>query len=347
MFLSQFKNKPVIIAEIGVNHNGCFNLARQMIEAAAQAGADLVKMQTFTADECASRFSPKADYQQLQAAKNQFELLKQLELPLEKFAELKAYAEQLGLTFLSTPDGSKSLQCLLDLKPAAIKVASGEITNLPFLQQIAASGLPVIISTGMSTIGETEKAIDCLQSNGCPELMLLHCTSQYPAPAPDINLKAMQTMQQAFNLPVGFSDHSMGYEAAIAATALGAQIIEKHFTLDRSLTGPDHAASLEPEELKALVTSLRKTATMLGNGLKVPATCEAGNRQTVRRSLVAARQISAGETLKPAMLTCKRPGTGIAPEMLAYVVNRLVLTDISIDTPISWNQLGPIKQDDC
>lgn len=342
MFLSRFKNKPVIIAEAGVNHNGDVRLAEKLVEAAATAGADAIKFQTFKAFECASRFAPAADYQKNNGITDQFELLKALELPFAAFAHLKQYTENLGLTFLSTPDGQLSLEYLLQLKVGAIKIASGELTNHPFLKTIGQCRLPVILSTGMGTLGKIQSALDILTLAGAPELILLHCTTEYPAPASDINLRAILTMQQAFNLPVGFSDHTEGSEAAIAATAMGAVLIEKHLTLDRDMAGPDHSASMNPQEFAAMVSSIRRVNEMLGDGIKKPAPCELANMALVNRSLVAAANLSAGEVLTLDNIAIKRPADGIGPEMLEQALNRRVLVDITADEPLQWAQLGEV-----
>ncbi|MEW6712195.1 MAG: N-acetylneuraminate synthase [Candidatus Riflebacteria bacterium] len=344
LFIDSFENLPIIIAEAGVNHNGDPRLAMKLVEAAAEAGADMVKFQTFKAEECASAFAPAAQYQRKTEISGQLELLHGLELDFAVFAELKKLAKEKGMAFLSTPDGSASLKCLIEIHVDAIKIGSGEVTNLPFLAEIAAARLPVIFSTGMSTIGEVEKAVACLKNHGCTDIMLLHCTSEYPAPANEINLRVMKTMQQAFSLPVGLSDHSNGFEAAIAATALGACIIEKHFTLDRNLPGPDHAASLEPAELKAMISSIRKTAAMMGSAIKAPSPAEMKNLPLVRRGICAARKIRAGQKISLEDLACKRPTGDLAPEMLDLIVGRIALCDFQPDQPICWNQLGQVDE---
>ncbi|MFZ5950877.1 MAG: N-acetylneuraminate synthase [Candidatus Rifleibacteriota bacterium] len=344
LFIDSFEKLPIIIAEAGVNHNGDPRLAMKLVEAAAEAGADMIKFQTFKAEECASAYAPAAQYQRKTEISSQLELLRGLELDFAVFARLKKFSEEKGLAFLSTPDGSASLKCLIEIKVDAVKIGSGEVTNLPFLAEIAASRLPVIFSTGMSTIGEVEKAVACLKKNGCTDLTLLHCTSEYPAPANEINLRTMKTMRQAFSLPVGLSDHSTGFEAAIAATALGACIIEKHFTLDRNLPGPDHAASIEPAELKTMVDSVRKTAEMMGSAIKVPSPAEMKNMPLVRRGICAARAIKAGQKIVRQDLACKRPTGDLAPEMLDLIVGRIALRDFQPDQPICWNQLGQVDE---
>lgn len=342
MFLDRFTHKPIIIAEAGVNHNGKAELAFELVRIAANAGADLVKFQTFKAYECASAFSICAQYQKNSGS--QLDLLRELELDFDTFARLKSYAQKLKIDFISTPDGSESLDFLCKIGVDAIKVSSGELNNLPFLTDIGVKKLPVILSTGMGTIGEVQKAIHCLQSAGCPDLMLLHCTSEYPAPPEQINLKAIKTLDCAFGLPVGLSDHSKGVEAAIAATAMGAQIIEKHITPDSSLPGPDHAASMNPQEFTQLVKSVRKTALMLGSPIKGTEPCESKNKPLVRRGLVAAKAIRAGSMLTAELVAIKRPASGIAPELFEQAFNRKIIKDLAADEPISWNHLGEVMR---
>ena len=332
------KNKPFIIAEIGVNHNGCFDIAKELIDVAYEAKVDAVKFQTFKAWECASRFAGLAEYQKNET-ENQYELLKSLELDFPYFTDLKEYAESLGLMFLSTPDGITSLDFLCDIGVKAIKIASGELTNLPFLTTIGFKKLPVILSTGMGTLGEVEKAIITLKLAGATEIMLMHCTTEYPAPLNECNLKAIQTMQQAFQLPVGFSDHTLGNEAAIIATTLGAAIIEKHITLDKKMNGPDHSASIEPNELVSYVEAIRNTPIMMGSGIKQPTRSEIKNIKLVRRSIVAAKQLEKGETLTGDKIALKRPATGIEPKYLVQILGRKVCRDFAEDEPINWEDL--------
>ncbi len=342
MYLNSFKHLPIVIAEAGVNHNGDIRLAEKLIEAAASAKADFIKFQTFKAGECASHFAPTANYQENDTTTDQFSLLSGLELPFPAFAHLKKFAEQLGIGFISTPDGILSLELLVELQVCAIKIASGELTNLPFLQLIGQTRKPVILSTGMGTIGEVQIAIDTLMQAGAPEISLLHCTTEYPAPPQETNLRVISTLQQAFNLPVGFSDHTEGSEAAIAATALGAVIIEKHLTLDRHLPGPDHAASMEPDQFAGFVESIRKTTQMLGSGIKRPTPTELPNRPLVRRALVAACNLRAGDILTRSQVAIKRPATGIAPDLLLHALNRRLVADLAADEPILWQHLGEV-----
>ncbi len=338
MFLDN-KNNPFIIAEIGVNHNGSVELAKKLIDVAYNAKVDAVKFQTFKAWECASRFAPVAEYQKKEA-ENQYKLLEELELDFADFADLKEYAESLGLVFLSTPDGQKSLDFLCDIGVKAIKIASGELTNLPYLTTIAFKKLPIILSTGMGTLAEVEEAISTLKLAGASDIMLMHCTTEYPAPLEECNLKAIQTMAQAFKLPIGFSDHTIGNEAAMLATALGAQIIEKHITLDKNMKGPDHAASIEPEELKNYVHSIRRTVKMLGTGIKEPAQSELKNIPLVRRGLVASKSLKKGDIITGENIAFKRPAKGIEPKNLMQVFGKKLLRDLSEDEPITWEDLS-------
>jgi N,N'-diacetyllegionaminate synthase len=331
-----------IIAEAGVNHNGSLERALALVDAAAAAGTDAVKFQTFRAEEIASAAAPKAAYQKQTTGpkQSQLDMLKALELKPEHHQALNQRCREKGILFLSTPFDSTSLDFLVGMGMAALKVPSGEITNLPFLNQVGKIKLPVILSTGMSTIAEVALAVDTLQQAGCASLALLHCVSNYPADPADANLKAMVTMTQRFGLPVGYSDHTMGPEVALAAVALGAYIIEKHFTLDLSLPGPDHMASAEPEELSALVAGIRKVESALGHGRKEPAPSEADTKAAARRSLVAARDILAGEVLSIDAVSFKRPGTGLGPERWQEVLGRKAKRQISAGTLISLEMLS-------
>lgn len=313
-----------IIAEAGVNHIGSLEQAMAMVDAAAKAGADAVKFQTFRAEEVATAGAPKAAYQKENTGQiqSQLDMLKSLELKPEQHQPLARRCRERDLLFLSTPFDKPSLDLLAGMEMAAIKVPSGEITNLPFLTQVGEKSLPVILSTGMSTLDEVALAVDILQRAGCPALALLHCVSNYPADPADVNLRAMKTIAKHFGLPVGYSDHTMGNEVALAAVALGACIIEKHFTLDRSLPGPDHKASAEPHDLAELVSAIRKVESALGHGRKEPAPAEADTRQAARRSLVAACHIAAGQVIREDMVAIKRPGIGMAPQRIKEVLNR-------------------------
>jgi len=330
-----------IIAEAGVNHNGDLATAKLLVEAAAAAGADAVKFQTFRAERLVSAQADKAPYQQLLtgAAESQQEMLKRLELDEAAHKTLLAHCAEHGIMFISTPFDDDSLKLLVRLDIDIIKIPSGEITNHPFLRRLAQAGKPLILSTGMSTLAEVAEALDVLIAAGADQVTLLHCVTEYPAPVRQINLRAMLTMGQAFGTPVGYSDHSEGIEIAVAAVALGATVIEKHFTLDRSMPGPDHQASLEPTELKALVRAVRNVEQALGNGIKAPASCELDNLTVVRKGLVAARPMNAGDRLTPETVAIKRPGTGISPRDLENVLGLVVSRSIPADTPLTWEML--------
>jgi N-acetylneuraminate synthase/N,N'-diacetyllegionaminate synthase len=338
-------NKTFIIAEAGVNHNGKLELAYKLIAAAAAAGADAVKFQTFRAEELVAKSAPKAEYQK-QPGKNesQFEMLKGLELPLEDFAKLKAHCDQHGIEFLTSPFDFASADAVEDWVNM-YKIPSGEVTNLPFLKHVARKGKPIVLSTGMCTLGEVEKAVQVILSNqpavhgDFPPLTLLHCTTSYPCSIEEVNLKAMLTLREAFKLPVGYSDHTLGIEVAIAAAALGASVIEKHFTIDRSLPGPDHQASLEPDELQELVTAIGRVETSLGDGIKQPAPSELEIMSAVRKSLVTTQKLRAGTVLTEAMIAFKRPGTGISPEQVSNVIGMTLKKDKDADEVITWEDL--------
>ena len=320
-----------ILAEAGVNHNGDIDLARKLVDAAAAAGADAVKFQTFRAEQIASNTAPKADYQlkTTNAEESQLEMLKRLELPDEAYRDLMDYCEQKDTAFLSTPFDESSADMLDEMGIGAFKLPSGEITNLPFLRHVAAKGKPMILSTGMSDLGEVEAAVKAIEDTGNRDLILLHCVSNYPAAPDDVNLRAMHTLAAAFGTPVGYSDHTEGIEIALAAVAMGACFIEKHFTLDRNLPGPDHQASLEPNELTRMVRGIRTIESAMGDGRKQPAASEAATASVARRSLVAARDIAAGTVLRDDMVKAMRPGTGLPPAMRACVIDRTLRRDVS------------------
>lgn len=331
-----------IIAEAGINHNGDLGLAKELVDAAKDSGADAVKFQTFIAEEVISPQAPKADYQidSRNPNETQLDMARRLELPFSSFRRLRAYCEKVGIQFMSSPFDGKSVDFLMDLDVPAFKVPSGEITNIPLLEQIASKKKPMIVSTGMSNLGEVEAAISAIGESGDPDVILLHCVSSYPAEPAEVNLRAMNTLAQAFNVPVGFSDHTLGLEVPLAAVALGACTIEKHFTLDRTLTGPDHAASLEPEGLTQLIRSVRKVESSMGDGRKTPATSELNTVLAARRSLVAARDLSAGTMLTEGMIAVMRPGSGLSPELLPYLLHRTIRTDIRAGQPITWEMLS-------
>lgn len=331
----------IIIAEAGVNHNGSLETAKQMVLAAREAGADYIKFQTFSPEKLVSVFAEKAEYQKQTTGteESQLEMLKKLALTQEDFLELNEYCRQQGIGFLSTPFDLDSIHFLNRLNMDFWKLPSGEITNLPYLLEIAGTGKPVVMSTGMCDLEEIRQAVDCLKKAGTPELTLLHCNTEYPTPMEDVNLKAMAAMEREFHLPVGYSDHTKGIEIPIAAAALGACVIEKHFTLDRTMEGPDHRASLEPEELKAMVTAVRNVEQALGNGRKEPSASEEKNRAVARKSIVARCRIKKGETLSEDNLTAKRPGTGISPMRWPELMGRKADRDYAEDELIGTEVL--------
>ena len=311
------KNKTFIIAEAGVNHNGSLEMALKLIDVAVAAGADAVKFQTFKAEKVIAVNAPKADYQKETTGSNesQLEMVKKLELNEGAHKTLLNHCRLKGIQFLSTPFDLESIDLLNRLEVEIFKIPSGEITNLPYLRKLGALKKRLILSTGMADLGEIEDALDVLTEAGTPleNITVLHCNTEYPTPFEDVNLRAMLTIGRAFGVAVGYSDHTPGIEVAIAAAAMGATVIEKHFTLDRNLSGPDHKASLEPNELKSMVQAIRNIEKALGTGIKNPSPSELKNKPIVRKSIVAARSIRKGETFTVENLTIKRPGTGISP----------------------------------
>lgn len=316
----------LIIAEAGVNHNGDLEKAKQLIARAADAGADVVKFQTFVADKVVAPYAPMADYQRnrFNPTGNQHGMLSELELSRADHEALIEECRSQGIEFFSTAFDNDSFDMLMDLGVDYVKIPSGEITNFPFLRRISSQGLPVFLSTGMASMGEIENAIDTIEQFGTPRrlITILHCTTDYPTPFGDVNLRAMASLRVAFGCDVGYSDHTLGIEIPIAAVALGATVIEKHFTLDRRLPGPDHQASLEPNELKAMVDAIRNLEFALGDGIKRPSLNEIKNRVITRKSLVASRAIDAGELFSEDNLTAKRPGGGLSPMLWNEVVGR-------------------------
>ena len=317
-------NPTFIIAEAGVNHNGNPELARELVDAAARAGADAVKFQTFKAKRLVVSGAPKADYQRqgTDSSESQFEMLQQLELSEDAHRELVTYCHDREIIFLSTPFDEESANFLESLGVAAFKIPSGELTNHPFLAFVAAKHKPIIASTGMAYLGEVEEAVRVIEDTGNHDYVLLHCVSSYPASPSDVNLRAMETMSVAFDVPVGFSDHTLGIEVAIAAVSLGACAIEKHFTLDRSLPGPDQRVSLEPNELTSLVRGIRNVEMALGSGTKEPVASEGETAAVARKSLVAGEDIPAGAVLSAKMIVAMRPGTGLPPAMQEHILGR-------------------------
>ena len=333
------KLHTLIIAEAGVNHNGDMEIAKRLIDVAADAGADLVKFQTFSPERLATQSAPKADYQNqtTDQAESQFAMLKQLELTTEMHEVLIAYCQQRNIGFFSTGFDIQSLDYLASLGAGRFKIPSGEITNLPYLRHVGGLGKPVILSTGMATLGEIEAALVVLETAGTPrtEITVLHCNTEYPTPMQDVNLRAMCSIRDAFGVAVGYSDHTPGIEVSIAAVALGAIVIEKHLTLDHNLPGPDHKASLEPDEFAAMVRAIRNIEQAMGDGIKRPSSSEAKNKPIARKSLVAARPICAGEQFTAENVIAKRPGTGISPMRWDEVMGRVAARDFALDELIS------------
>lgn len=333
----------IIIAEAGVNHNGDLRLAREMVKAAKRAGADYVKFQTAKPELVISTFAPKAEYQKSTTgeAESQLEMCRAIHLPLTDYAGLKALCEEEGIGFMSTPFDLESVKLLTELGQDWMKVPSGEITNLPYLRAVARSGQKVILSTGMARMEEIEDAVKILTGThpGYPsesriakdDIIVLHCTTEYPCPYPDVNLRAMLAIRDRLGVRVGYSDHTRGLEVSLAAVAMGAEVIEKHFTLSRLLPGPDHKASLEPDELAELVSSIRHIESAMGSGDKRPAPSEIPNMTVARKSIVAARPIKAGETLTDENICVKRPGNGISPMLWDKVLGTPAKRDFLYD----------------
>ena len=337
-----------IIAEAGVNHNGSKDLAFKMVKAAAESGADYIKFQTFRAEELVTVDCEAAGYQKKNmGAVRQLEMLRSLQLSNEDFRELKNYCDKLGIGFLSTPFDDASIDFIASLKPDFMKVPSGEITNVPYLRKIAATHIPVIVSTGMSDLADIREALKVFQEAGYDkkDIILLHCTTQYPTPMEDVNLKAMDTLRREVGCEAGYSDHTEGIEVSVAASAMGASVIEKHFTLDRSMDGPDHKASLEPIELRKLVESVRNVEIALGDGKKVVKDSEKANMTAARRSIVAARIIKRGEVINEEAIRCKRPAIGLSPVYWDNVIGSVAERDFEVDEPIiiSFNKTDKSK----
>lgn len=325
--------KVFIIAEAGVNHNGDIKIAKQLIDAASESGADAVKFQTFQAEKLVCRTAQKAQYQleTTDASETQYEMLKKLQLTQQMHTELMEYCDQKNIMFLSTPFDIESIRLLADLGLQIFKIPSGEITNLPYLREIAKQEKKVILSTGMSDMDEVKAAVRVLDENGAKDITLLHCNTQYPTPASDVNLLAMLKMHEETGLPVGYSDHTQGIEIPIAAAALGAEVIEKHFTLDKNMEGPDHKASLEPRELRQMVEGIRKIELALGTGVKQVSVSERANVDVARKSIVAAADIKKGERFTEENLTTKRPGSGISPMRWDEIVGTTADRDYKAD----------------
>lgn len=319
-----------IIAEAGVNHNGSLDIAKRLVDVAAQSGVDAVKFQTYVAEKLVTADAVKARYQREASGyhESQLEMLKRLELTREAHVELVSYCARRCILFLSSPFDEESADFLDSLGVPAYKIASGEITNIPFLQHVAKKGKPLIVSTGMATLDEVREAVEAIRTVGGKQIALLHCVSSYPASPERANLRAMKTIEQSFPVISGYSDHTPGLEVSLAAVALGANIIEKHFTLDRSYEGPDHRVSLEPNELQALSRGIRNVEVALGNGLKQPTLEEMDTAAAARKSLVAAKKIKAGEVLTREMIAVMRPGTGLSPSRLNDILGKTLAVDV-------------------
>jgi len=331
-------SKTFIIAEAGVNHNGDKNLAFKLIDVAKESGADAIKFQTFKTEKGISKYTKMADYQKKNLGKedSQIEMIKKLELSYKDFEDLKKYCDEEGIIFLSSPFDEESIEFLDKLVPY-YKIPSGEIVNYPYLKLIAEKNKPIIMSTGMANLSDVEKALDTIYSiNQDAEIYLLHCTTNYPTPYEEVNLKAMITLKEAFKIPVGYSDHTLGIEVPIAAVVMGAQIIEKHFTLDRNLPGPDHKASLEPNELKTMVNAIRNVEKALGNGIKKPNKSEKEIEKVVRKKLIATRDIKSGETISEKDIAIKRANIGLSPEFLEVIIGKKIIKNIKEDEGFTW-----------
>ena len=329
------------IAEAGVNHNGNIENAKRLIDIAVASKADAVKFQTFKADLLAVPDAPKAEYQTITTSEkeSQTDMLRQLELPREAFQELQSYCKSQNIIFLSSPFDESSVDLLSDLDVPAYKIPSGETINLPLLKHIANKQKPIILSTGMSYLEEVNTAVDTIFATGNHDIMLLHCTSNYPAEPSDINLNAMTTLKNHFSLPIGFSDHTTGLEIPLAAVAMGACIIEKHFTLDKTLAGPDHRASLEPKELKNLIASIRNIELSFGNGIKAPAASELSNRHIIRKSIYLNADKVAGEILLESDLVSMRPAGGIYPSEIPNIIGKRLVKSLNQGTMLTWDDV--------
>lgn len=327
-----------IIAEAGVNHNGSINLAKRLIDAAKDAGADAVKFQTFKAEEIVSLKSKKADYQYRAKEKTQYEMLKNLELSFDEFLELKKYCDNKGIEFMSTPYDIESVR-FLDEIVNRFKIASADLINKPLIEAIAKTGKQIILSVGMATLGEIERTISWINDIGNTNIILLHCTTSYPTPYDQVNMNVLGTLKRAFALPVGYSDHTLGIEIPIMAVSMGAKVIEKHFTLDRTMEGPDHFASAEPDELKKMVKGIRNVEKAFGSERKEITNEEKKNILFMRRSVHASRDIKEGEIIKEDNIKIVRPFDGIAPWFLDIILGKKIKTNVKKDEPIRWRNL--------
>ena len=327
-----------IIAEAGVNHNGSIDTAKKLVDAAVLAGADAIKFQTFKAENLVTKNAPKAEYQKLSTGDgNQFQMLKKLELSIENHLILKKYCEEKNIEFLSTPFDFESVDLLEKIGVKYYKISSGDLTNIPLLQYVAKLKKPMIVSTGMANLGEVEIAVSAIQKYMNKDLYLLHCTSNYPTRYEDVNLNAMITLKNAFKLPVGYSDHTVGIEVPIAAVAMGAKVLEKHFTLDRNMEGPDHKASLEPDELKNMVDSIRNIEKAFGDGIKRCNKSEENTRKVARKSIVAGKNLKKGDKLCSDNICFKRPENGVSPIYTNLIINRRLTKDLKKDDLITFD----------
>lgn len=340
-------HKTLIIAEAGVNHNGDMEVAKKLIDVAAEAGADIVKFQSFKLDKLVSKNAKKADYQQKNTGdkeSSQYEMLKKLSITVESAKSLKSYCTSKGIQFLSSPFDTDSIdELILENLVDRFKVPSGEIINLQYLRKLGSNNLPVILSTGMTKMNEIAEAIDVLLQGGIlqrKDITVLHCNTDYPTSMEDVNLKAMRTIKEAFKVQVGYSDHTLGIEVPIAAVALGATVIEKHFTLDKTMEGPDHKASLEPKELKAMVSAIRNIEKAMGSGIKEPSPSERKNISIARKSIHTSRLIQAGEILTEEHIVTRRPANGISPMDIDIVIGRKVNKDLKEDSALNWSDFN-------
>lgn len=329
-----------IIAEAGVNHNGDINIAKKLVDVACAAGVDAIKFQTFKAENLVTKNAPKAKYQeQSTGSGNQYDMLKKLELSYDDHIILQKYCKEKGLTFISTPFDFESVDLLEKLNVPLYKISSGDLTNIPLLKYIARLNKPMIISTGMANLGEVEEAIEAIGEVGNNKISLLHCTSNYPTNYNDVNLNAMITLENAFKLPIGYSDHTIGIEVPVAAVAMGAKIIEKHFTIDKFMEGPDHEASVDPEELRRMVKSIRNIESSLGNGIKTCNESEKNTKEIARKSIVASVNIKKGETISYNNITFKRPSNGISPRLTDEIIGKVAVEDINVDSFITFSNI--------
>lgn len=336
-------NRPCfIIAEAGVNHNGSREMAFRLVDAAVRAQANAVKFQTFVSEQVISAAAPKAAYQRetTGSEESQLEMVKKLEFPPEIFGEIQNYCKAAGILFLSTPFEESSADVLESLDVPAFKIPSGEITNFPFLEHVARKGRPMIVSTGMSDLEEVRAAVDVIRNCSDSELILLHCVSSYPANPARVNLRSLNTLAQEFSVPVGFSDHTLGIEVALAAAALGATVIEKHLTLDKTLAGPDHRASLEPNEFAAMVRGIRVVESALGDGRKCPTPEELDTAAVARKSLVSTRALASGTILTEDAVAIRRPGTGLAPSLRSRLIGRQLNRDVAAGEVFEWEMIS-------